>query len=155
MQIVNVLYLDNYKLQVFFSNGENKIADFDVFLTKSVNPSISKFLNKSKFKKVKIDNGFLSWNNGEMEISALSVYDEFCKNQNQLNYTAIIKENSDGFYGYIQEQPEAMSQGKTVEELEVNLKDALALVLNSDRIKNSGKAKILNKITIKNIFACI
>ena len=152
MQIIKVLYLDNYKLQVFFSNGKNKIDNFEIFLNKSLNPSINKFLNKTKFKKVEIDNGFLSWNNGEMEISALSVYNEFCKNQSKLNYTAIIKECSEGYYGYIQEQPAAMSQGKTVDELKNNLKDALSLVLKLDKEKSSSQAITTNKITLKAIF---
>jgi len=78
MKIISVKYLDGYKLEVQFSNGEKKIADFDYFLRKSTHVSINKFLDKSKFKNVVIDTGFLSWNDGEMEISALSVYNEFC-----------------------------------------------------------------------------
>ena len=74
MKILKIKYLHEYKLEVLFSNGETKIADFEVFLKKSKNKSISKFLNKNKFKLVEIDTGFLSWNNGEMEISALSVF---------------------------------------------------------------------------------
>jgi len=78
MKILIVKYLDGYKLEVRFSNGELKIADFEDFLKKSKHISINKFLDKSKFKNVVIDTGFLSWNDGEMEISALSVYKEFC-----------------------------------------------------------------------------
>jgi len=78
MKILSVKYLDAYKLEVQFSTGEIKIADFEDFLKKSKHTSINKFLDKSKFKKVVIDTGFLSWNAGEMEISALSVYNELC-----------------------------------------------------------------------------
>ena len=81
MKILNVKYLEDYKLEVLFSNGEIKIADFKIFLQKSMNKSINKFLDKNKFKKVEIDNGFLTWNNGEMEISSLSIYNEFILNQ--------------------------------------------------------------------------
>jgi hypothetical protein len=38
-------------------------------LRKSSHKSINKFLDKNKFKKVVIDTGFLSWNDGEMEIT--------------------------------------------------------------------------------------
>lgn len=80
MKILKVKYLNEYKLEVLFSNGETKIADFEVFLKKSKNKSISKFLDKNKFKLVEIVTGFLSWNNGEMEISAVSVFNQYCKN---------------------------------------------------------------------------
>ena len=47
------------------------------------------------------------------------------------NYTAIIKKGSEGWYvGQIKEVPEVVSQGKTVEQLESNLIDALKLFLN-------------------------
>ncbi len=78
MKIVNVKYLSDYKLEVLFSNNKTNIADFEHFLRNSKNESITKFTDKRKFKKVTIDTGFLSWNDGEMEISAQSVYDEFC-----------------------------------------------------------------------------
>lgn len=80
MKILKVKYLQEYKLEVLFSNGETKIADFEDFLKNSKNKSISKYLDKSKFKLVEIDTGFLSWNNGEMEISAHSVYHQYSKN---------------------------------------------------------------------------
>jgi len=80
MKILKVKYLHDYKLEVLFSNGETKIADFEVFLKKAKNKSIFKFLDKSKFKTVEIDTGFLSWNNGEMEISAYSVFHQYSKN---------------------------------------------------------------------------
>ncbi|MCX6227419.1 MAG: type II toxin-antitoxin system HicB family antitoxin [Bacteroidia bacterium] len=45
-------------------------------------------------------------------------------------FNALIKETEDGcFFGQIEEVPEAMSQGKTIEELVIYLKDALSLVL--------------------------
>ena len=80
MKILKVKYLQEYKLEVLFSNNEKKTADFDFFLKKSKNKSSSKFPDKNKFKLVVIDNGFLSWNDGEMEISAHSVYSQYSKN---------------------------------------------------------------------------
>ena len=81
MKILKIKYLHDYKLEVLFSNGETKIADFEVFFKKAKNKSISKFLDKSKFKTVEINTGFLSWNNGEMEISAHSVFHQYSKNR--------------------------------------------------------------------------
>jgi predicted RNase H-like HicB family nuclease len=46
------------------------------------------------------------------------------------SYTAIIEKTNDGWYvGQIQEHPEALTQGKTIEELESNLADALKEIL--------------------------
>jgi len=77
MQITEIKYLYDYKIEVTFSNNQIAIADFENFLNKSKNKMTNKFLDKKKFKKVTIDCGFLSWNDGEMEIDALTVYYEF------------------------------------------------------------------------------
>jgi predicted RNase H-like HicB family nuclease len=46
------------------------------------------------------------------------------------SYMAVIEKTKDGWYvGQIQEHPEAITQGKTIEELESNLSDALKEVL--------------------------
>jgi len=52
----------------------------------------------------------------------------------KINYTAIIEKSNDGWYvGQIQEIPEAIAQGKTIEELKENLLDALDLVIDYHR----------------------
>ena len=52
----------------------------------------------------------------------------------QLDYTAIIEKSEDGYYvGQVQEIPEAIAQGKTIEELTENLLDALQLVIDYHR----------------------
>jgi len=77
MQIIAVKYLKDYKLKVVFSDNEEKTADFEHFLNTAKNPMTKAFLDIKKFKKVNIDTGFLSWNNGQMEISGQSISDEF------------------------------------------------------------------------------
>jgi len=79
MKILTVKYIGDYKLEFVFSNQIKKIADFENFLKTSMNKSISKFLDKNLFKQVLVDSGFLSWNDGEMEISAKSVYEKYAK----------------------------------------------------------------------------
>jgi len=76
MRIIKVNYLNDYKLEIYFYNEETIIFDFEDFLRKSHNKSINKFLDKTKFKKVVVDTGFLSWNKGEMEISGEWIYEE-------------------------------------------------------------------------------
>ena len=54
----------------------------------------------------------------------------------KLQFTAIIQKGEDGYYvGQIAEVPETISQGQTLEELELNLLDALYLVWKSNRIR--------------------
>lgn len=49
----------------------------------------------------------------------------------RMNLTIFVEKGEDGFYvGQIQEYPPVMSQGKTLDELKENLKDALILYLN-------------------------
>ena len=49
----------------------------------------------------------------------------------RMDLTIFVEKGEDGFYvGQIQEYPPVMSQGKTLDELKENLKDALILYLN-------------------------
>jgi predicted RNase H-like HicB family nuclease len=68
-----------------------------------------------------------------------------------MGLTAIIEHASDGWYvGQIEEIPEAMSQGRTLEELRQNLEDALQEVLDSNKASTEeayrGKEVIREKI---------
>jgi predicted RNase H-like HicB family nuclease len=52
------------------------------------------------------------------------------------SYTAVIEKTKDGWYvGQVQEHPEALTQGKTIEELESNLSDALKEVLEMKKVE--------------------
>jgi predicted RNase H-like HicB family nuclease/ribosome-binding protein aMBF1 (putative translation factor) len=65
-------------------------------------------------------------------------------------FTALIKETEDGwFYGQIEEVPEAMSQGKSIDELVENLSDALSLVLQLRREETRERFKGQTYITRK------
>jgi predicted RNase H-like HicB family nuclease len=71
----------------------------------------------------------------------------------QKYFTALIEKSEDGWYvGQLEEMPEILSQGKTVKELMDNLKDALALFLQTqkeDTVKNySGKRYIRRKLSL-------
>jgi len=57
---------------------------------------------------------------------------------NKLELTMMVEKGEDGYLiGQIVEYPAALSQGKTIEELEKNLKDALKLLLRvqKDQLK--------------------
>ena len=74
MEIVKVKYLKNYQLEVVFNNGEKRITDFKKFLFQERSPMTMQFRDKDKFKNVKIELGHLTWENGQMDISAQSIY---------------------------------------------------------------------------------
>jgi predicted RNase H-like HicB family nuclease len=51
-----------------------------------------------------------------------------------MEYTAIIKEMSNGWYfAQCEQLPSAMTQGKTIEEALENLKDAIHLLLEDEK----------------------
>ena len=51
-----------------------------------------------------------------------------------IDFTAIIEKSDDGWYvGQLEELPEVISQGKTLQELKQNLQDALDLVISNAR----------------------
>ena len=69
-----------------------------------------------------------------------------------ISFTAIIEKSADGwFIGQIEEYPEVISQGKTMEELNENLVDALSLVMKSHKETTQelyqGRKTIRRKIT--------
>ncbi len=52
-----------------------------------------------------------------------------------MKLTALIEKSDDGwFVGQLEEFPAILSQGKTIEELKFNLKDALNLLLDSNHL---------------------
>ncbi|HEY8782856.1 MAG TPA: type II toxin-antitoxin system HicB family antitoxin [Mucilaginibacter sp.] len=53
-----------------------------------------------------------------------------------MKFTAIIEQGENGWYvGQIEEVPAAISQGKTIEELQENLLDALRLILDTNEVE--------------------
>jgi len=53
-----------------------------------------------------------------------------------MKFTAIIEKSEDGwFVGQIEEMPAAISQGRTLEELRVNLLDAINLLFETNKIE--------------------
>ncbi len=70
----------------------------------------------------------------------------------KIDFTAIIEESQDGWLvGQLLEMPEVISQGKTMEELQENLLDALNLVIESHRDRTisqyEGKKTIRKKLS--------
>ena len=65
-----------------------------------------------------------------------------------MNYTVKIKEIEDGwFMGQCEQIPGALTQGKTIEEVKENIKEAIMLVLKTE--KELGIKKHSNKAIIR------
>ncbi|MEI6062314.1 MAG: type II toxin-antitoxin system HicB family antitoxin [Bacteroidota bacterium] len=71
----------------------------------------------------------------------------------KFHFTALIEKGDDGYYvGQVQEVPEAISQGKTIDELKANLLDAVLLVFESKKEltkkSSAGRKTISRKIEL-------
>ena len=53
----------------------------------------------------------------------------------QLELTAIFRKVPEGYIGFIEELPGANTQGDTLEEVRVNLREAARLVLDANRVR--------------------
>jgi len=54
-------YLGDFAIRVLFNDGTEQLVDFKPFLTKTLHPSIKKYLNESYFSKFVIKDGNLNW----------------------------------------------------------------------------------------------
>lgn len=52
----------------------------------------------------------------------------------QLELTAVFRKIGDGYVGFVEELPGANTQGRTLEEARANLGEAVALVLEANRL---------------------
>jgi len=59
-------YIGNYRIQLAFSDGLNRVIDFGPFLRNSAHPDIRKYLDPKLFEGFKIDGGGLVWNDYEL-----------------------------------------------------------------------------------------
>jgi len=54
-------------------------------------------------------------------------------------FTAVYKKDKDWYIAWVEEVPGAMTQGRTLREATANLKDALSLILETNRALALGK----------------
>ena len=66
VSIQEVKYKGDYKIYFLFSDGVERIIDFENFLKKSKNPMTNKYLNKELFTSFTIEYGDIIWNDYEM-----------------------------------------------------------------------------------------
>ncbi len=74
INIISAKYLSGYAIRIKFSDGTEKVVDFKPFLSKSLHPSIKKYLNEKLFAGYNIIDGNLNWNDYEMIFPVWDLY---------------------------------------------------------------------------------
>jgi DUF971 family protein len=74
IKIVDISYLGDYKLELFFSTNESGVMDFSYLLDKKTQLT-EPLDNKEYFKDYFIELGALAWKNG-LELSPKSLYEK-------------------------------------------------------------------------------
>ena len=64
-----------------------------------------------------------------------------------LEFTAVFRKGPEGYIGFVEELPGANTQGATLEEARLNLKDAVTLVLEANRMlaKEQGGPDVIRE----------
>jgi hypothetical protein len=75
IEVIAANYIGDYAIRILFTDGNEKVVDFKPFLTKSLHPSISRYLDESLFKQFKISNGNLNWNDYDLIFPIHNLYD--------------------------------------------------------------------------------
>lgn len=75
IQILNVKYVEGYKLWLEFSDGKTQTVDFEPFLSKALHPEIQKYLKPRNFMKYKLENGELMWGDYDLIFPIIDLYE--------------------------------------------------------------------------------
>jgi len=75
LRIEDANYIGDYAIRIKFNDGTERLVDFKPFLSKSLHPSIRKYLDESLFTQFKIVDGNLNWNDYDMIFPIWDLYD--------------------------------------------------------------------------------
>jgi hypothetical protein len=75
LSIDSAEHISDFKIKLQFNDHKETIVDFAEFLNSSRNPSITKYLKTSNFKKYRIENGDLIWGDFELIFPIKDLYD--------------------------------------------------------------------------------
>jgi len=73
-KIKSARYLGDFAIRILFNDDTERLVDFKSFLTKSLHPSIQKYLNEDNFSKFLIKDGNLNWNDYDMIFPIIDLY---------------------------------------------------------------------------------
>ena len=74
LKIDSAEYLSDYVIRIRFSDGNEKSVDFKPFLSKSLHPSIKKYLDENKFSNFSLTDGNLNWNDYDLIFPIFDLY---------------------------------------------------------------------------------
>ncbi len=74
LKIDSAKYLSDYAIRIRFSDGNEKLVDFKPFLSKSLHPSIKKYLDENKFSNFSLTDGNLNWNDYDLIFPLSDLY---------------------------------------------------------------------------------
>ncbi|MBU1754009.1 DUF2442 domain-containing protein [bacterium] len=72
-------YLDEYKVALLFNDNTEQSIDFYPLLVNSLNPLIRKYLDANEFKKFRLDNGDIEWNDYDLCFPIADLYENNIK----------------------------------------------------------------------------
>ena len=74
LKIDSAKYLSDYAIRIRFSDGKEKLVDFKPFLSKSLHPSIKKYLDENNFSNFSLTDGNLNWNDYDLIFPLSDLY---------------------------------------------------------------------------------
>jgi len=74
LKIDSAKYLSDYAIRIKFSDGNERVVDFKPFLSKSLHPSIKKYLDENRFSNFSLTDGNLNWNNYDLIFPLSDLY---------------------------------------------------------------------------------
>ena len=64
--VVSANYIGDFAIRLVFSNRHEILVDFKPFLEQASHPAIRRYLDETEFKKFKIVDGNLDWNDFDL-----------------------------------------------------------------------------------------
>jgi hypothetical protein len=74
LKIDSAKYLSDYAIRIKFNDGNERLVDFKPFLSKSLHPSIKKYLDENKFSAFSLTDGNLNWNDYDLIFPISDLY---------------------------------------------------------------------------------
>ena len=62
-----------------------------------------------------------------------------------MKFTAVFKKVPEGYIGFVEELPGANTQGETLEEAKANLQEAIAMIMEANRVMASEQVRGVEK----------
>ena len=74
LTVISARHLGEHRLEIEFSNGVRREVDFKSFLLRFAHPDYDKYMEISEFKRFKIIDGNINWNDYHMIFTIEALY---------------------------------------------------------------------------------